>query len=85
MPNTSPLRHAVKIVTSRASIMFWERRTYFASGTKFTSAFIEFDSGEGWHVAGSQIVSNGSVNLFEVALHEIGPQSVSTTTTTPLR
>ena len=45
---------------------------YFYSGTKFTSASIEFDSGEGWHVAGSQIVSNGSVNLFEVALHEIG-------------
>ena len=45
---------------------------YFYSGTQFTSASIEFDSGEGWHVAGSQIVSNGSVNLFEVALHEIG-------------
>src|SRR4051812_44501257 len=45
---------------------------YFYSGSKFTSASIEFDSSEGWHVAGSQIVSNGSVNLFEVALHEIG-------------
>jgi hypothetical protein len=42
---------------------------YLYSGTKFTSASIEFDSREGWHVAGSQIVSNGSVNLFEVALH----------------
>src|SRR5215212_6652048 len=37
---------------------------YFYSGTKFTSASIVFDSGEGWHVAGSQIVSNGNVNLF---------------------
>ena len=46
--------------------------SYFYSGTQLTSASIEFDSGEGWHVAGSQIVSNGSVNLFEVALHEIG-------------
>ena len=45
---------------------------YSHSGTRFTSALVEFDSGEGWHVAGSQIVSNGSVNLFEVALHEIG-------------
>ena len=45
---------------------------YIYSGTQFTSASIEFDSGEGWHVAGSQIVSNGGVNLFEVALHEIG-------------
>ena len=45
---------------------------YFYSGTEFTSASIEFDSGEGWHVAGSQIVSNGGANLFEVALHEIG-------------
>ena len=45
---------------------------YFYSGTIFTSAYIEFDSGEGWHVAGSQIVSNDSVNLFELALHEIG-------------
>ena len=46
--------------------------SYFYSGTQFTSASIKFDSGEGWHVAGSQIVSNGSMNLFEVALHEIG-------------
>ena len=45
---------------------------YLYSGTKFTSASIEFDSGDGWHVAGSQIVSNGNINLFEVALHEIG-------------
>ena len=45
---------------------------YFYSGIKFTSAYIEFDRGEGWHVAGSQIVSNGGINLFEVALHEIG-------------
>src|SRR4051812_13489470 len=45
---------------------------YFYSGSKFTSASIEFDSGEGWHMAGSQIVSNGNVNLSEVALHEIG-------------
>jgi hypothetical protein len=46
---------------------------YFYSGKKFTSASIELDSGEGWHVAGSQIVSNNdSVKLFEVALHEIG-------------
>ncbi len=45
---------------------------YLYSGTKFTSASIEFDSGEGWHAAGSQIVSNSSIDLFEVALHEIG-------------
>jgi hypothetical protein len=45
---------------------------YFYSGTKFMSASIEFDSGDGWHSAGSQVVSNANVNLFEVALHEIG-------------
>jgi hypothetical protein len=45
---------------------------YFYSGTNFISASVELDSGEGWHVAGSQIVSNSNVNLFEVALHEIG-------------
>ena len=42
------------------------------SWTKFTSESIEFDSGEGWHLAGSQIVSNGGINLFKLALHEIG-------------
>ncbi len=36
------------------------------------SAAIEFDSGEDGIVSGSQIISNGAVNLFEVALHEIG-------------
>lgn len=46
--------------------------TYFYSGNQFTSATVEFDSGEGWHIDGSQIVSNDSVNLFDVALHEIG-------------
>src|SRR3954451_15625845 len=33
---------------------------YFYSSAKFTSAFIKFDIAEGWHVAGSQIVSNGN-------------------------
>jgi hypothetical protein len=46
--------------------------SYRYSGSSFVSAAIEFDSGEGWHVSGSQIISNGAVNLFEVALHEIG-------------
>ncbi|MCP1831708.1 hypothetical protein J2R76_000136 [Bradyrhizobium sp. USDA 4532] len=46
--------------------------TYFYSGNRFISASVEFDTGEGWHLAGSQVVSNDGVNLFEVALHEIG-------------
>src|SRR3954451_6337083 len=45
---------------------------YFFSGSRFTSAAVEFDSGEGWHVASNEIVSNHGVNLFNVALHEIG-------------
>src|SRR3954452_788315 len=45
---------------------------YLFSGSRFTSAAIEFDSGEGWHVAANEIVSNHGVNLFDVALHEIG-------------
>jgi Matrixin/FG-GAP-like repeat len=46
--------------------------SYVYSGSQFSSASVEFDSGEGWHAAGSEIVSNDSVNLFNVALHEIG-------------
>lgn len=42
------------------------------SGSSFTSAGIEFDSGEGWHTSGTQILSNDNINLFVVALHEIG-------------
>jgi hypothetical protein len=53
---------------------------YYYSGAAFTSALIEFDSGENWHLSGSQIVSSSGVNFFVVALHEIGP-SVSITTT----
>jgi Matrixin len=45
---------------------------YLFSGSQFTSAAVEFDSGEGWHVAGNKIVSNHGVNLFVLALHEIG-------------
>jgi hypothetical protein len=46
--------------------------SYSYSGSTFNLANIEFDSGEGWHVAGSQVVSNDNVDLFDVALHEIG-------------
>ena len=45
---------------------------YLFSGSRFTSAAVEFDSGEGWHVAANEIVSKHGVNLFDVALHEIG-------------
>ncbi|MGM4931730.1 FG-GAP-like repeat-containing protein [Tardiphaga sp. 619_E2_N8_5] len=45
---------------------------YSYSGTRLLSASIEFDSGEGWHLSGSQISSNAGVNFFSVALHEIG-------------
>lgn len=45
---------------------------YTASGRSFLSAAVTFDSGEGWHASGSKIVSNASVDLFAVALHEIG-------------
>lgn len=46
--------------------------SYTYSGRSLLSAAIEFDSGEGWHVSGSKVVSADGVDLFEVALHEIG-------------
>ncbi len=45
---------------------------YTYSGSKMISAAVTFDSGEGWHASGSQIVSNDAVNFFVVAVHEIG-------------
>ena len=36
------------------------------------SGSVTFDSGENWHVSGDKVVSDGNVNLFTVALHEIG-------------
>ena len=46
--------------------------SYSYQGASFTSARITFDSGEGWHAAAGGIVSNDSIALFPVALHEIG-------------
>ena len=45
---------------------------YTYSGQSFTSANVTFDSGEGWHASGNQVVSTDGTNLFLVALHEIG-------------
>ncbi|WP_316187579.1 MULTISPECIES: FG-GAP-like repeat-containing protein [unclassified Bradyrhizobium] len=45
---------------------------YWYSGTSFVSATITFDSGEGWHSSSSNVISNDNVNLYPVALHEIG-------------
>ncbi len=45
---------------------------YTYSGQKMVSAAVTFDSGEGWHASGNQIVSNDAVNFFLVAVHEIG-------------
>lgn len=36
------------------------------------SGSVTFDKGENWHVSGSQVVSDQGVNLFPVAVHEIG-------------
>lgn len=46
--------------------------TYYYSGQRFTSAQVTFDSGEGWRVAGSDVRSSTGVDLYVVALHEIG-------------
>jgi hypothetical protein len=46
--------------------------TYWYSGGSFISANVTFDSSEGWHASGNQIVSNGGRDLFLTALHEIG-------------
>jgi hypothetical protein len=45
---------------------------YTYSGQSFISANVTFDNSEGWHTSGSQIVSSGGVDVFVLALHEIG-------------
>lgn len=45
---------------------------YAYSGSQFQDAAITFDSGEDWHSSGSHIVSDAGIDLFVVALHEIG-------------
>lgn len=45
---------------------------YSYTGSAMMSADITFDSSEKWHLAGSTVVSGGGINLFPVALHEIG-------------
>ncbi|MFK5597628.1 matrixin family metalloprotease [Methylobacterium sp. HMF5984] len=49
--------------------------SYFNSSSGLNKAFsgqVTFDSGENWHVVGNSVVSDGSIDLFNVALHEIG-------------
>ncbi len=46
--------------------------SYHYSGGAFSSAEIKFDSDEGWHVSGGDVVSNYGAKLFITALHEIG-------------
>ncbi|MDR7040169.1 hypothetical protein J2X36_004950 [Methylobacterium sp. BE186] len=45
---------------------------YAFSGQRMSAATVTFDSAEGWHAAGSKVVSNQGVDFFLVALHEIG-------------
>ena len=45
---------------------------YSYSGSQFQSATVTFDSGENWHASGNHIISTNNVDLFLVALHEIG-------------
>ena len=45
---------------------------YTYSGQSYISASITFDSGEGWHASGGEVISSSGANLFIVALHEIG-------------
>lgn len=49
--------------------------SYYYSSSGLNKAYtgqVTFDSGEDWHVSGGNVVSDGNVNLFNVALHEIG-------------
>jgi len=49
--------------------------SYYLSSTGLNKGFqgqVDFDSGENWHQSGGKVVSDGGVNLFAVALHEIG-------------
>ncbi|WP_336487772.1 DUF4214 domain-containing protein [Methylobacterium nigriterrae] len=45
---------------------------YTYSGQSFVSATVTFDSGENWRAVGSDVFSGSGLNLFVVALHEIG-------------
>ncbi len=49
--------------------------TYWLSSSSIKQAIygsVNFDSGEGWHPSGNAVVSNSGINLFNVAVHEIG-------------
>src|SRR3712207_1409406 len=45
---------------------------YSFVGASLRSAVIEFDSSEGWHQSGTNIVTNSGTGLLLVATHEIG-------------
>jgi hypothetical protein len=46
--------------------------SYWYYGNRFTSAAIEFDSGEGWYTSQGGVVSSQGASFYVVALHEIG-------------
>ncbi|MCC8983534.1 matrixin family metalloprotease [Bradyrhizobium acaciae] len=52
------------------NIVGQEQSSYFA-GSEIASD-ITFDMDEGWHLVNGQLVSNGGVSFYDVALHEIG-------------
>ncbi|WP_076859586.1 matrixin family metalloprotease [Bradyrhizobium mercantei] len=48
-----------------------EEQNSYSGGTEL-AADITFDMDEGWHLVNGQLVSNGGVSFYVVALHEIG-------------
>jgi hypothetical protein len=45
---------------------------YSYTGSSMASATVTFDTGDGWHHAGGGVFSSGGIDLYPVAVHEIG-------------
>ncbi|NEU95336.1 matrixin family metalloprotease [Bradyrhizobium uaiense] len=48
-----------------------QEQNSYSAGSEIASD-ITFDMDEGWHLVNGQLVSNGGVSFYDVALHEIG-------------
>ncbi|MBP2434165.1 matrixin family metalloprotease [Bradyrhizobium elkanii] len=67
---SNQIRLGLSHIDGLNSIVGEEQSSY--SGGSEIAADITFDMDEGWHLVNGELVSNGGVSFYVVALHEIG-------------
>ncbi|WP_238273379.1 matrixin family metalloprotease, partial [Methylobacterium cerastii] len=72
---TSTIKFTMSSVDGLNSVLATGGSSYYQSSNPIKQAVrgtVNFDIDEKWHISGSSVVSDSGINLFNVALHEIG-------------